>query len=48
MPRKNWTSSVSSGKRKLTSRQAELDQMYRNFEAEQVMLSDELKKKAGG
>ncbi len=31
--------------REIDGRQGELDQMYRNFEAEQVMLSDELRKK---
>jgi outer membrane protein len=31
--------------REIDARQAELDQMYRNFEAEQVMLSDDLKRK---
>lgn len=31
--------------REIDGKQAELDQMYRNFEAEQVMLSDELRKK---
>jgi outer membrane protein len=31
--------------REIDAKQAELDRMYRNFEAEQVMLSDELKKK---
>ena len=29
----------------IDTKQAELDRMYRNYEAEQVMLSDELKKK---
>jgi len=31
--------------KEIDGKQAELDQMYRNYEAEQVMLSDELKKK---
>lgn len=31
--------------REIDQKQGELDQMYRNYEAEQVMLSDELKKK---
>ena len=31
--------------REIDQKQAELDRMYRNYEAEQVMLSDELKKK---
>lgn len=31
--------------KEIEQKQAELDRMYRNFEAEQVMLSDELKKK---
>jgi outer membrane protein len=31
--------------REIDAKQGELDQMYRNFEAEQVMLSDDLKKK---
>lgn len=31
--------------REIDGRQGELDQLYRNFEAEQVMLSDELRKK---
>jgi outer membrane protein len=31
--------------REIDQKQADLDRMYRNFEAEQVMLSDELKKK---
>jgi outer membrane protein len=31
--------------REIDAKQTELDRMYRNFEAEQVMLSDELKKK---
>jgi outer membrane protein len=31
--------------REIDEKQAELDRMYRNFEAEQVMLSDDLKKK---
>ena len=31
--------------REIDGRQVELDQMYRNFEAEQVMLSEELRKK---
>ncbi len=31
--------------REIDARQAELDQMYRNFDAEQVMLSEDLKKK---
>ena len=31
--------------REIDARQAELDQMYRNYEAEQVMLSDDLKRK---
>jgi outer membrane protein len=31
--------------KEIDAKQAELDRMYRNFEAEQVMLSDELKKK---
>jgi outer membrane protein len=31
--------------REIDAKQTELDQMYRNFDAEQVMLSDELKKK---
>lgn len=31
--------------REIDQKQAELDQMYRNFEAEQVMLSEQLKKK---
>jgi outer membrane protein len=31
--------------KEIDQKQAELDRMYRNFEAEQVMLSDELKKK---
>jgi outer membrane protein len=31
--------------KEIDTKQAELDRMYRNFEAEQVMLSDELKKK---
>ncbi len=34
--------------REIDARQAELDQMYRNYEAEQVMLSDDLKEKEGG
>lgn len=31
--------------KEIDQKQAELDRMYRNYEAEQVMLSDELKKK---
>lgn len=31
--------------KEIDQKQTELDRMYRNFEAEQVMLSDELKKK---
>jgi len=31
--------------KEIDTKQAELDQMYKNFDAEQVMLSDELKKK---
>ncbi|MBA4168462.1 MAG: OmpH family outer membrane protein [Chitinophagaceae bacterium] len=31
--------------KEIDGKQAELDRMYRNYEAEQVMLSDELKKK---
>ncbi|TAH05429.1 MAG: OmpH family outer membrane protein [Sphingobacteriales bacterium] len=31
--------------KEIDQKQAELDQLYRNYEAEQVMLSDELKKK---
>lgn len=31
--------------KEIDARQGELDQMYRNFETEQVMLSDQLKKK---
>jgi outer membrane protein len=31
--------------REIDAKQTDLDRMYRNFEAEQVMLSDELKKK---
>src|SRR3954468_6024903 len=31
--------------KEIDTKQADLDRMYRNFEAEQVMLSDELKKK---
>jgi outer membrane protein len=31
--------------REIDAKQSELDQMYRNYEAEQVMLSEELKKK---
>lgn len=31
--------------REIEAKQAELDQLYRNFEAEQVMLSEQLKKK---
>lgn len=31
--------------KEIDQKQAELDRMYRNFEAEQVMLSDDLKKK---
>jgi len=31
--------------KEIDAKQADLDRMYRNFEAEQVMLSDELKKK---
>jgi outer membrane protein len=31
--------------KEIDAKQAELDQMYRNYETEQVMLSDELKKK---
>jgi outer membrane protein len=31
--------------KEIDARQAELDQMYRSYEAEQVMLSDQLKKK---
>ena len=31
--------------KEIDQKQSELDRMYRNFEAEQVMLSDELKKK---
>lgn len=31
--------------REIDAKQVELDRMYRNFEAEQVMLSDDLKKK---
>jgi outer membrane protein len=31
--------------KEIDTKQAELDRMYRNYEAEQVMLSDELKKK---
>jgi outer membrane protein len=31
--------------KEIDTKQAELDRMYRNFEAEQVMLSDDLKKK---
>lgn len=31
--------------KEIDSKQSELDQMYRNYETEQVMLSDELKKK---
>jgi len=31
--------------KEIDARQADLDRMYRNFEAEQVMLSEELKKK---
>ncbi len=31
--------------KEIDGKQAELDRMYRNFEAEQVMLSEELKKK---
>jgi outer membrane protein len=34
-----------SWQKEVDSKQAELDGMYKNFEAEQVMLSDELKKK---
>ncbi len=42
---KNWTSSVWDGRKKLMTEQAVLDKMYKDFDAEQVMLSDELKKK---
>ncbi len=33
--------------REIEARQSELDMMYRNYEAEQVMLSEELRKKTG-
>ncbi|MEN9549371.1 MAG: hypothetical protein RIR12_1962 [Bacteroidota bacterium] len=36
---------AASWQREVDGKQAELDAMYKNFEAEQVMLSDELKKK---
>ncbi len=36
---------VSNGSRKIDKKSAELDKMYKNFDAEVVMLSDELKKK---
>ena len=47
MRKKSWTSSASSGKKKLTISKLSLDKMYKDFEAEQVMLSDELKEKKG-
>ena len=34
-----------AGKKKLIDKQAELDKMYKDYDAEQVMLSDDLKKK---
>ncbi len=37
--------SAPQWQKEIDQKQAELDRMYRNFEAEQVMLSDELKKK---
>jgi outer membrane protein len=36
---------AASWQKEVDTKQAELDGMYKNFEAEQVMLSDELKKK---
>jgi outer membrane protein len=35
----------TSWQKEIDQKQADLDQMYRNYEAEQVMLSDELRKK---
>ena len=43
--KKNWISSAKQWQKEIDAKQAELDRMYKNFEAEQVMLSDELKKK---
>ena len=45
MPRKSWISSANNGRRKLIQNQAELEKMYKDYDAEQVMLSDDLKKK---
>ena len=38
-------SSASNGKQEIDQKAAELDRMYKEYDAEQVMLSDELKKK---
>ncbi len=42
---KSLDQASESWQREIDGKQAELDRMYRNYEAEQVMLSDELKKK---
>ena len=41
----NWMIQQQHGKKKLTALQQELDKMYKDYDAEQVMLSDDLKKK---
>lgn len=42
---KSLDQSSEQWQREIDQKQAELDRMYRNFEAEQVMLSEDLKKK---
>ena len=42
---KKLTQTAETWQREIDGKQAELDQMYKNFDAEQFMLSDDLKKK---
>jgi outer membrane protein len=42
---KKLTQTADQWQREIDLKQAELDQMYKNFDAEQFMLSDDLKKK---
>ena len=45
MHKKSLDQASEGWQKEIDGKQAELDRMYRNYEAEQVMLSDELKKK---
>ena len=42
---KKLTQTADQWQKEIDTKQAELDQMYKNFDAEQFMLSDDLKKK---